>query len=231
MLGGMQDWPLRIMRLLDHAEREHAKREIVSRWADGSETRTDYAGTAPHARKLAPARQRRRRRAGPPAALPPRPRAAPPLCRDPPRCEEARPGARADRHRQGRPRRDARHEPQPPPRRPARHARPGRGPPRGEHAARPRAGARAALRTAHRRPLVAWYGTIGMGGIIHTVNPRLFEEQLVYIINHAGDRVLFYDRVFRGIVDKIRPQLTSVEHFICFDPADAEEGFESLIAP
>ena len=45
MLGGMQDWPLRIMRILDHAEREHGRREIVSRWAAGSETRPDWAGT------------------------------------------------------------------------------------------------------------------------------------------------------------------------------------------
>jgi fatty-acyl-CoA synthase len=45
----------------------------------------------------------------------------------------------------------------------------------------------------HSRHMVAWYGTIGMGGVIHTVNPRLFTEQLVYIFNHAEDRVLFYD--------------------------------------
>lgn len=43
MLGAMQNWPLRIMRLLDHAEREHGAREIVSRWASGAVTRTDYA--------------------------------------------------------------------------------------------------------------------------------------------------------------------------------------------
>ena len=36
MLGAMQDWPLRVTRLIDYAEKEHASREIVSRWADGS---------------------------------------------------------------------------------------------------------------------------------------------------------------------------------------------------
>jgi fatty-acyl-CoA synthase len=36
MLGAMQHWPLRVMRLIDHAEREHGGREIVSHYADGS---------------------------------------------------------------------------------------------------------------------------------------------------------------------------------------------------
>jgi acyl-CoA synthetase (AMP-forming)/AMP-acid ligase II len=155
MLGGMQHWPLRIMRLLDHAEREHGTREIVSRWADGSETRTDWAGIAGDARRLA-------------AAL------------------ERLGVARGDRV--------------------------------------------ATLAMNHSRHLVSWYGTIGMGGIIHTVNPRLFEEQLVYIVNHAEDRVLFFDRAFAGIVEKIRPELKTVEHFICFDPPAGERGFEALIA-
>ena len=41
-LGAMQDWPLRVTRLIDHAEREHATREIVSARADGSTIRTDW---------------------------------------------------------------------------------------------------------------------------------------------------------------------------------------------
>ncbi|HEY0114822.1 MAG TPA: long-chain fatty acid--CoA ligase, partial [Allosphingosinicella sp.] len=53
MLGAMQQWPLRITQLIDHAEREHGTREIVSQWADGSITRTDYSGIARDARKLA----------------------------------------------------------------------------------------------------------------------------------------------------------------------------------
>jgi fatty-acyl-CoA synthase len=58
MLGGMQDFELRVMRLLDHAAREHGPREIVTRWADGSETRSDWAGIARDARKLAQALER-----------------------------------------------------------------------------------------------------------------------------------------------------------------------------
>ena len=44
MLGAMQDWDLRVTHLIDHAAREHGSREIVTRWADGSETRTNWAG-------------------------------------------------------------------------------------------------------------------------------------------------------------------------------------------
>ena len=53
MLGGMQDWPLRIMRLLDHAEREYGEREIVSHYASGERVRTHWAGVARASRKLA----------------------------------------------------------------------------------------------------------------------------------------------------------------------------------
>ena len=55
MFGGMQDFELRVPRLLDHAEREHGPREIVTVWADGRETRSDWAGIARDARKLAQA--------------------------------------------------------------------------------------------------------------------------------------------------------------------------------
>ena len=48
-----------------------------------------------------------------------------------------------------------------------------------------------------------------MGGVIHTINPRLFDEQLVYIANHAEDKVLFYDKAFQPIVDRLKPQWTS----------------------
>ena len=45
MLGGMQDWELRVPRLIDHAAREHGRREIVSHFADGTEIRTNWAAT------------------------------------------------------------------------------------------------------------------------------------------------------------------------------------------
>jgi fatty-acyl-CoA synthase len=151
----MQDWPLRITQILDHAAREHGTRELVSLWADHTVTRTDWAGIARDSRRLAQALERLR----------------------------IRPGDRV-----------------------------------------------ATLGMNHSRHVVAWYGTIGMGGVVHTINPRLFDDQLVYIANHAEDRVLFYDAAFAPIVERLKPHWTTIEHYICFDPAKDADGFESLIA-
>ncbi|MEA3003542.1 MAG: hypothetical protein QOH81_2330 [Sphingomonadales bacterium] len=151
MLGGMQDWPLRIMRILDHAEREHGTREIVSLYAGGVKARSDWAGIARDARKLARALERLGVRKG-------------------------------DRI--------------------------------------------GTLAMNHGRHLVAWYGAIGMGGVLHTINTRLFDEQLVYIVNHAEDRILFYDKIFAPLVERLKPRWTSIRHYICFD----DGGFDALIA-
>jgi fatty-acyl-CoA synthase len=59
-----------------------------------------------------------------------------------------------------------------------------------------------------------YYAVSGSGYIIHTVNPRLFPEQLVYIMNHAEDSVLFFDITFLPLVEKLKPQLTSIKHFV-----------------
>ena len=124
MLGGMQDWPLRIMRILDHAAREHGTREIVSLYADGDDRPHRLGRDRPRLRA-----SWRRRSSG----------------------SASKPGDRV-----------------------------------------------ATLAMNHGRHVVAWYGTIGMGGVIHTINPRLFDDQLVYIANHAEDRVLFYDARLRA---------------------------------
>jgi fatty-acyl-CoA synthase len=87
----------------------------------------------------------------------------------------------------------------------------------------------ATLGMNHSRHLVTWYGAIGMGGVIHTINPRLFDEQLVYIANHAEDRVLIYDKAFQPIVDRLREKWTSIEHYIVFD-GDGANSFEAVIA-
>lgn len=59
-----------------------------------------------------------------------------------------------------------------------------------------------------------FYGVSGMGAVLHTVNPRLFEDQVAYIINHAADRLLFLDVSFLPLVEKLAPRLPSVEYFI-----------------
>src|SRR3954447_25835653 len=96
--GAMQDFPLRIMRVLDHAEREHGGREIVAARPDGTTVRTNWRELAAQARLLAQALERLR----------------------------IRPGERV-----------------------------------------------ATLAMNHARHLVAWFGIAGMGGVLHTLNPRL----------------------------------------------------------
>lgn len=64
------------------------------------------------------------------------------------------------------------------------------------------------------RHLEIYYGVSGSGVICHTVNPRLFLEQIAYIINHAGDCCLFFDLTFSPIVEKLAPLLKHVNHYI-----------------
>lgn len=155
MLGGMQDWKLRVSHLIDHAAREHGAREIVTRWADGSESRTNWAGIRHDALRMTQAL----------------------------RALGVQPGDRI-----------------------------------------------ATLAMNHSRHLVSWYGAVGVGGVLHTVNPRLFDEQLIYIINHAEDQVLLYDHAFAPLVERLKPQLNSVKHYICYDPPADAPSFESWIA-
>ncbi len=153
MLGGMQDWTMRVTGLIDHAAKEHGTREIVTHWADGRETRTNWAGIRHDALRMTQA------------------------LRD----LGINPGDRIG-----------------------------------------------TFAMNHSHHLVSWYGAVGVGGVLHTINPRLFDEQLVYIANHAEDRVLLYDSAFQPIIDRLKSQWTSIEHYICFD---APGGFADWIAP
>jgi len=64
------------------------------------------------------------------------------------------------------------------------------------------------------RHLALYYGVSGSGAVLHTVNPRLFSEQIDYIVNHAEDKVLFFDTSFAPLVEKLAPGLKSVRAFI-----------------
>src|SRR6185436_18899113 len=57
------------------------------------------------------------------------------------------------------------------------------------------------------RHLESWYGIMGIGAICHTVNPRLFPDQIAWILNHAADRVVMIDITFVPILEKIAAQL------------------------
>ncbi len=72
----------------------------------------------------------------------------------------------------------------------------------------------ATLAWNHYRHLEAWYAIFGQGAICHTLNPRLFPEQLVWIMNHAEDRLLFVDLSLLPVVEKILPRLPHLEALI-----------------
>jgi fatty-acyl-CoA synthase len=59
-----------------------------------------------------------------------------------------------------------------------------------------------------------YFAVSGMGAIVHTLNPRLFPEQLTWIINHAQDSVLFFDSTFAPLVEKLAPSLPSVKLYV-----------------
>jgi fatty-acyl-CoA synthase len=154
-LGGMQDWKLRVTHLIDHAAREHGGREIVSRWTDGSESRTNWASIRHDAMRMS----QKLHRMG------------------------IMPGDRV-----------------------------------------------ATLAMNHHRHLVTWYGAVGVGAVLHTVNPRLFDDQLDYIVNHAEDRVLLFDKAFASLVERMKPRWPCIETYICFDSSEPAEHFEDWIA-
>jgi len=64
------------------------------------------------------------------------------------------------------------------------------------------------------RHLEVWYGIMGIGAICHTVNPRLFPEQIAWIVNHAQDRIVVTDLTFVPVLEKIASQLPSVERYV-----------------
>ncbi len=154
MLGAMQDFPLRITRLIDHAEREHGTREIVAARSDGTVHRTNWIEVADRARRLAQVLERM----------------------------GVKPGERV-----------------------------------------------ATLAMNHDRHLTAWFGVVGMGGVLHTLNPRLFDDQLEYIVNHAEDQALLYDAAFEELVQRMKPRWTTIRQYVRFDDQfddllDAENG-------
>ncbi len=88
------------------------------------------------------------------------------------------------------------------------------------------------------RHLELYYGVSGAGYVCHTINPRLFPEQLIFIINHAEDRLVFTDVMFVPLLEKLLPQIPGVEGFVVMtDEANMPETslpnahcYETLIA-
>ena len=144
MFGAMQDVPLLVNRILDHALVNHPEREIVSRLVEGNIHRETYADAHLRSRKLSQA-------------------------------------LLALGFGQG--------------------------------------DVLATLAWNTHRHFEAWYGITGIGGVYHTLNPRLFAEQLSYIINHAGDKVIFTDLTFVPILEGIQKEIPNVKGFIIMTDA------------
>jgi fatty-acyl-CoA synthase len=144
MLGLMQDWPLLLHRVIDHAAVQHGGREIVTRSIEGPMHRTTYGEIRPRALRVAKRLQKDGIKLG------------------------------------------------------------------------DRVGTLAWNTWRH---LETWYGITGLGAVYHTVNPRLFPEQIAWIVNHAADRLIFVDLTFVPILEAIAGKLPTIERFIVLTDA------------
>ena len=70
------------------------------------------------------------------------------------------------------------------------------------------------------RHLESWYAISGSGFVCHTINPRLFPEQLIFIINDAQDKAIFFDSTFLPLITAIQGKISTVEKFICYGTRD-----------
>jgi 3-(methylthio)propionyl---CoA ligase len=80
----------------------------------------------------------------------------------------------------------------------------------------------ATLAWNNRRHLEIYFGVSGSGRVCHTINPRLFPEQLIYIVNHAEDQVLFFDKTFLPLAVKLRDHWPTIKSYILLSGPDEE---------
>ena len=89
------------------------------------------------------------------------------------------------------------------------------------------------------RHMEAWYGTLGIAAVYHPVNPRLFPEQIEYIVNHAEDRLIFVDPAYVPLAESLAARLPTVRRYVILtDRAHMPDttlpgaiDYESWIAP
>ncbi|HKP78037.1 MAG TPA: long-chain-fatty-acid--CoA ligase [Phenylobacterium sp.] len=149
MLGLMQNWPLTVDRILDHAKAWHGGREVVSRSIEGPIVRSTYAQIHERSKRVSNALKSLGVQMG-------------------------------DRV--------------------------------------------ATLAWNTGRHIETWYGIMGIGAVCHTLNPRLFAEQLCYIINHAEDKVLLTDLTFLPVLLENRAKMPTVKHIVVLTDADGMKG-------
>jgi fatty-acyl-CoA synthase len=145
MLGMMQDWPLTVDRILDHAAEWHKGREVVSRSVEGPIVRTTYGAIRDRAKRFSNAL----------LGL------------------GVKPGDRV-----------------------------------------------ATLAWNSGNHIEVWYGVMGIGAVCHTLNPRLFPEQIIYIVNHAEDRIIVADTTFAPILIQNLARMPTVERVIILADPD-----------
>ncbi len=81
-----------------------------------------------------------------------------------------------------------------------------------------------------------YYAISGIGAICHTINPRLFDDQIVYIVNHANDRLLFVDASFLPLIERLMPRLPRDCHIVSLTEAVPDTAlrvlanYDSLVA-
>jgi fatty-acyl-CoA synthase len=81
------------------------------------------------------------------------------------------------------------------------------------------------------RHLELYFGVSGSGRVLHTLNPRLHPDQIVWIANHAEDQVLCFDMSFLPIVQAVHSRCTTIKHFVALCDANrlpAESGIPGL---
>ena len=160
--GLMQDWPLTMNRIIEHANRWHPSREVVSRVSSGEVVRHSYGDTYVMAARLSHALLE----------------------------FGIEPGQRV-----------------------------------------------ATMAMNGSRHLAAWYGIFGIAAVCHTLNPRLFIEQIAFIVQHAQDRLLFADGNFIGIVKDVLDRCPTLEKVVLLSQPEREEiqdsrfvSFEQFVA-
>ena len=145
MQGIMQDWPLTVNKLLEHANLINPTREIVTRRVSGDIVRTNYAEVFRHSKQVS--------------------------------------SALIDSGIQ-----------------------------LGDRVA--------TLGWNSARHMESWYGAMGIGAVLHTINPRLHPDQITWIANHAEDKVLIFDITFLPIIEAIKDKLETVKTFVIYAGAD-----------
>mgnify|MGYP001173176891 CR=1 FL=1 len=70
------------------------------------------------------------------------------------------------------------------------------------------------------RHMETWFGAMGIGSVLHTINPRLHPEQIAWIANDAEDKILFVDTTFLPLVEAVKDHLKTIEKFVIYCDAD-----------